>query len=1667
MIDLQEHTVGETLFEGPGYAMREGRRKADGAPVAIKVLLGEHPSPAQIARLRHEHAVLSDLDLLGVPRALALERTASGPALVLEPLRGRPLRERLRDGPLDLRTALAIGASIAGAVESLHRHRVVHKDLTPDGILVEPILLEVQLIDLGFAARLAQETPRPEGPAALEGTLAYMSPEQTGRMNRVVDSRSDLYALGVIVFEMLTGVLPFREEDPLELVHSHVARTPPRPSEVALGVPETVSDVVMKLLAKAAEDRYQSASGAQADLQECLARLDRAWEIAPFPLGRRDLPSDLRVPQRLYGREAELEALQAAFVRAGLGAPELVLVKGYAGVGKSALVREVHRSIARGGGYFGGGKADQVGQGIPYAPMSHALREILRQILSESEASLARWRERLEAALGQDLRLLFDLVPELELCVGPRSPPPPLGPAESKQRFRLAFLAFLRALASERPLLVFIDDLQWVDPASLALLELLLTDPESGRLLVVGAYRDDEVDGVHPLARAAPAPRGAGAAISEITLGPLSLESVTALLRDTLSAQGSPVASLAALVFEKTHGNPFFVSRFLHAIHRDGALYLDPATGAWAWDLDRISAAASTDNVVEFMARKIGELAPGTRRALELAACIGHEFELETLATIAETTPAGASSDLWEALTEGLVVPLDPDYRFAGEPGASGRVAYRFLHDRVQQAAYSLIEEGRRREVHLRIGRLLAAASGGEPEDEALLEVVHQKGLGAALITDPAERSALARWGLLAGRRTKAATAYEAAQGFLDSAAALLEGSGAEADDPTLYAIDVERAECDYLSGNFATAEARYQTLLPRTATDLERAALHAARVALHQTQGCFADAIAAGRDGLRLLGVELPATEDALKAALGAELAAVSANLAGRRVEALVDAPELVDPSERAILRLLTEVWTPAHFSDPALRNVITIKHVNFSLKHGHSDVSSFGYAVYCTVLARVLQRYEDARAFGRLSLALNERFQNAYLTCKLHLLFGSSAHFFEPLRAVPPYLERAYEAGLAFGDPSYASYAAAILPPLWMNLGKELDVILARVESFLAVALRRTRDELALVFLQFGKQVLLNLMGRTKDRRTLNDAAFDERDFMRSLLRPGFEYAACWYFILRLELAFLYGDPAGAMARAADAEARLESARGTYLVTELSFFAALALAELLPGAEGGDAARLRAELDRHEQQMAFWAEQCPVNYRGKHLLLLAERARLEGRGDEATALYDEAIDSAREAEFLRDEAVASELAGRFYLGKGRRRIARAYLSDAHHAYLRWGATAKAAQLEERHPDLLGQAEAPRRSVAPGPARADALDVMSVVRAGQAISSEIVLDRVLDRLLRITLSSAGAGRGVLLLERDGRLRLEATITVQPDEVRKGSGIALEEAGGELPVSIAQYVERTREPVVLGDAAEEPRFSGDPYIERARPRSVLCLSLVHHGRLTGLLYLENAAVADAFTPARLEVCRLLASQAAIAVENALLYGRVHAVSEQLRRANEHLEAEVELRMEDLRVELLERARSDEARANLQEEIIRVQRDRLTELSTPLIPISPEVVVMPLIGAIDEDRAAQILEAALSGVSARGAAVLIIDITGVQRVDAAVAASLVRTASALRLLGAQAVLTGIRAEVAQTLVELGADLAGIETRGTLEGGIAYAMSRARRSRAAAPGPARPR
>ncbi|NUQ75003.1 MAG: AAA family ATPase [Polyangiaceae bacterium] len=1687
MKSLHEYTLTERIHEGAGADIYVGYRSSDHAPVTVKVLRSELPSSRDVAKLRHEHAITKELEGPNIPKTYGLEKLGGRVALIMENLGGQPLSDVLRAGRLPLQTFLRIAVSLANTLEWIHRHHIIHKDIKPANILIEGDGDRVKLIDFGIATRLFQETQRVRSPDSLEGTLAYMSPEQTGRMNRFLDHRTDFYSLGVTLYEMATGSLPFQSKDPMELVHSHIARRPAPPHEIAPDFPESVSNIIMKLLSKAAEDRYQRAHGLKADLQACLDQWEATGKIEPFPLGRSDMSDELRVPQKLYGREMESATLMAAWSRVTRGATELLLVSGYSGVGKSALVNEIHKAIAHEGGHFVSGKFEELSRSIPYAAVARALRELLRQILDERREAREVWEREIARAVGTSGKVLTDLLPELALLIGPQESVQELGPTEAQNRFALVFQSFLRALATaEHPLALFLDDLQWADPASLKLLELSLSDPASKHLFIVGAYRDNEVDAAHPLALAIDAIRKTRAAVSEIKLKPLNLSTVAQITADALGCDEVRASELADFLFDKTAGNPFFISQLLLGLHEAKLLTFDRRAGAWMWSIESIHRAGITDNVVDFIASKVRRLPPAAQRALELAACIGHQFDLTTLRATGEAPPHETAKALWEALREGLLLPLDAEYRLLdtgdndNATAADGfNVRYKFLHDRVQQAAYSLMEHGRRQEVHLRIGRLIWRRGERDLPEDKLFDAANHLNLGVALITERDERVAVAHLNLVAGRKAKAATAYSAAAGYLKAGMALLGEAGFDEEYDLWFGLCTERAECEYLIGSFEQAAVLFGALLTRVRSDIERAHVYHLRMVLDCTLGKFADALRTGLAGLALFGITLPETEEDVRAALSAELAEVRINLRDRPIEELAGTPLMTDPAKRAALKLLTSLTSPAFIIHRDLYSLVVVKQVNLSLKHGHSDLSAYGYANYGLILAAVLNQFADAFAFGQLALDLNERLGNVDLSCKLNFLVGEYIHFFKPLRASLDYFARAYRDGMESGDFPYLSYVSRQILMTRLALGHDLDDVQKEVARSLTL-MERTKDTLSSAAIQVGKQMVANLEGRTRSRASLSDDTFDENAFVRSMEEAGLPFVICWYYTVKLELSFLHGDFESALAMATFAAENSSTSMGLYHTTELPFYTCLTLLALYPKRSATEQEQILASVAAHRARLERWAEHSPENYKHKHLLVLAELARVAG-SDEAAELYDQAIAAAEASGFLQDEAIASELCAQYHASRDRPKVARVYMTDAYHAYLGWGARAKAEDIALKSYHLLSHVTAvpsswSPRTLATLPSAAstttkraspEVLDMAAILRAAQTIAGEIILEKVLDRVMRIVIANAGAQRGLLLLMRDGRLMVEASISVDPDQVEVGLSLPLL-GYADIPLRVIDYVQRTWEPVIMADATSDARFGGDPYIASKRPKSVLCLALSHQGRLTGILYLENNALDDAFTPGRIEVCGMLSSHAAIAVENALLYARVSAVTAELKRANEVLETEVANRTVELRAanerlarEFAERRRSDEARAALQEEIIRAQRERLAELSTPMIPITSRIMVMPLIGTMDAARAREVLAAALEGARANMAEVVILDITGIKIVDMGVASTLISTAGTLRLLGVQAVITGVRPEVAQTLVGLNVDLGAFVTRGTLESGIAYALSRSKRARSGAP------
>jgi predicted ATPase/GAF domain-containing protein len=1660
--------------EDPEAALWRGFRTDDHEAVLLKVPRRSPPTPRDVARLQHEYAILCGIALPGVVKAYALEPHGEDLALVLESPPGQPLDVILRAGRLPLREALRIALAIAEVLVGVHASGVIHKHIKPANLIVGRNPLAVHLAGFGLATRLSVEAQRPTSLDALEGALAYMSPEQTGRMNRTLDLRTDFYSFGATLYHMLTGAPPFRGDDPLELVHSHIARVPIPPRQV-VDTPEVVSALVMRLLAKAPEDRYQSARGIVADLQECLRQLDATGTVSHFPLASHEAPTTLRLPQRLYGRDAELEALFEAFERVRGGGTELLLVAGYSGIGKSALVHEIHKTIARDGGTFIAGKFDQLARNAPYAPFVQAFRDLLRQALGGSGDRLARVRDEILRVADGSAQVLVDLIPELELVIGPQPPAAELGPTEALNRFNRLIDGFVQIFAGgDAPLVLFVDDLQWTDLASLKLLLLLLTSPSPRRLLVIGAYRDNEVGPTHPLTAAAEELRGKGQTVNELKIGPLSPHHLGELLADVLSCSAEQAAPLARVVSRKTDGNPFFVGIFLRGLYQDGLLRAGAGERGFTWDLAAIEAREVTANVVDFMGQRLRRCGEATRRVLRLAACIGHEFTLGSLATICGQTPEATAIALWEGLEEGLVLPDSNDYRFvhhaaatlprASEWGEALELSYHFSHDRVQEAAYELVEEDQRAETHLRIGRLLLARLGAEPRADELFDVVDHLNLGVELISDAAERRRVSVLNLAVARHAKKSTAYVAAARYLRVGAALLPEGAWDDDYAHAYALHCELAECEYLAGEFERAEEFFHEIHRRAHDGVDRANVYILQMRLYQVAGRYDAGVELGVRGLELLGVELPADDAALQAAIAEEAAAVPANLAGRPIASLIDAPLMTDPVHRAILALMVGIIPCAYIGRPKVLPYFGLKAVNFSLRHGNAEESCFAYSVYGFMLVNVFADIPSAYAFSEMSIQLNERFGDAKLRGTLLHLHGDHINFWRrPLRTDFPILEQAFHACISAGDLVYSSFLA--FETVWQHIevGSPLSEARRASERFAAFAFEN-KNEAVYQTIRLQQQFLDSLAGRVRPGTLLDGDDFNAEECLALVTRASFGCGIAFYHIIRLILLYTYGRPDEALAAAASAREVLGAVMAMPIEATFHFYEALALCARAGDVDAAQALADRALLRDNCDKLARWADNCPENFEHKYLLVRAEEARITGRPLEAEELYDQAITSARRNGFVQYEALASALCGEFYRERHRTFIAPAYLRAAYDGYVQWGAPAKAARIARNFPQSAAglAAAASTHAMLPddlgavGLGAGAMLDLATVVRLGQALAGEIELEKLLERLMRIVMQNAGGTRVYLLLDRENALELAAAISAETDVVEVVANAPLA-ARPDVPASVVNYVARTHEAVVLGDVSRDARFAADPAFAARQVKSVLCLALTHRRRMSGVLVVENHLICDAFSRNRVELLQVLCAQAVTAVENALLYRRVVEAGGALARVNERLEAEVEQRTaallaanERLSAELVERERAEQARAALQGEVIRMQQAMLAELSAPLIPITDAIAVIPLIGTLDTARCNHLLQTVLDGAGIKRLRVVIFDVTGLKGIDTGGAFALIQAGSALSLLGARMVLTGVSPAMASLLVDLDIDLRGIATHGSLQGGIAFAM-----------------
>ena len=1453
----------ETVREDAEFVLQRGEQPGHSSPILLLVQVAEPPPSASRGRLEHEYSLRTLLDPAWSAAPLALVRHEGRMTLVLADPGGDPMTGLIGQS-LGLERFLQIAIALTQALQGVHSNGLIHKDIKPANLLVDREG-RVRITGFGIASR-------PLSPEFITGTLAYMAPEQTGRMNRSIDARSDLYSLGVTLYELLTGALPFAASDPMEWVHCHIARKPAPPDERVSGVPRPVADIILNLLAKNAEDRYQTAASVEADLRRCLTQLESGGRIDPFPLGAYRASDRLLIPEKLYGREGEIAILLAAFERVVTrGHVELVLVSGYSGIGKSSFVNELQKVLVPPRALFSAGKFDQYKRGIPYATAAQAFQALVRGILIRSEAELEHWRQLLLEALGANGQLMVNLIPELALIIGEQQPVPDLPPQDAQRRFQIVFGRFLGAFArAEHPLALFLDDLQWLDTATLELLEHIATDPQVRHLMLVGAYRDNEVGSSHPLMRVVEAIRNSGRKVEEIVLTPLAPNDVGRLVADCLHAEFERVQPLASLVFEKTGGNPFFVIQFVTALEEQGLLTFNPRATAWDWDLTKINAKGFTDNVIDLMAAKLDRLPVRTQKALKLFSCLGNAADTATLALICGESEEALHLTLADAIHSGLVFRFD--------------ASYGFVHDRVHEAAYESIDVEERPVTHLSIGRRLASRSAAAEIDDNIFDIVDQFNRGASLIDSPKEREQVAEINLMAGKRAKDSTAYSSALTYLAKGRELLRDESWAEQYRLLFDLEIHRAECEYLTDERAAAESRLSALAGRATNLVDRAAVARQRLALYTILDRLNRAVEVGLEFLAHVGIEWrphPTSQE-----IEVEYDQIWRQIGARSIEQLVDLPAMTDPGWRATIDVLAHLASPALFSDSGLGCLVLGRIINLSLEHGHADGSCFAYVYSNLAFGCRFGDYRSGFRFAKLGLDLMEQRKLFSFRPRVYLGFAIANSWVEHLSSSFPMLHRAFEAAREAGDLVFMGFALRTLVTNLIASGRPLSEVRSEAERALEFA---RKAQLGLISdIVSGQLALIRmLLGRTPAFGSFNDSEFDETRFERHLQQdPRLAFAACWYWVRKLQARYFASDYRSAID--ADAKARRlfsesPSFRLYFEAAEYEFYAALARAAHCKSSPPEEGPQHLEVIRAHHRQLEFWAEHGPDNLASRAALIGAEIARLEGRELDAESLYEDAIRSAHRHGFVQNEGIANELAARFHAERGFETIANAYLRDAWICYQNWGAHGKVSDLERSHPHLRSETVARHGTIG---APIQQLDLATVIKVSQAVSGEIDLKRLMDTVMLVALEHAGAERGLLILRRGDEYRIEAEAATDRETV----GVTLRQASvtsADLPESVFRYVLRTRDAVILDDALVASNFSTDDYVATNSVRSVLCLPLLKQGELVGVLYLENNLTPYAFTPSRIAVLRIVVSQAAISLENARLY-------EELRQTEAYL-----------------------------------------------------------------------------------------------------------------------------------------------------------------------------
>ncbi|MBS3758346.1 MAG: AAA family ATPase [Desulfobacterales bacterium] len=1496
MESIQDYRIIDKIHERPGATCYRGQKTADSEPCFIELVNAAHATPSEIARFKYAYEKVTKLDSSGVFQTHEVFEHNGYIAIVAEPFYGMPLYKRFTPGDMDTITFLKVAIDLSRTLGDIHSQGVTHLSITPETIFCDESGEVLKLHDFGAYGTISRIKEEIYDPWVIRHVLPYMAPEQTGRINQPVGYEADIYALGVVLYELLTGKPPFLSDDPIEIIHSHIARQPVAPAEKKPGVPAVLSDIVLKLIAKAVEDRYQSGYGVMVDFKKCAHQLEKNGKISGIELARQDGAVGFNKTGKLFGREAEINRLMMAFDRVAGGGNEVFLVSGRAGIGKSSLINEIQKPVVAKRAYFIVGKAEQYKRDIPYYPIIQAFKEFAHQVMCETDTQINALKNRILTAIGVNAGLLLHIIPELEPVIGKQPALTLLGPEESRRRFNFVFKEFVKKCASpENPLVIFVDDLQWADAASLEFLRMLAVEPGTSHLLIIGAYRDNAMDASHPLLSSIDKAEKDGAILNTLALSPLSAENVNQLVADLMRCDVESTKKLSGIINKKTNGNPFFIHQFLKTLYEEKALVPNPESGL-QWDLEKVAEVQVTDNVVDLMATKISRLPDATQDTLRICACFGNQFNLSPVAACHNKSLEAVVADLAAAENEGLI-------SFKKDIGI-------FSHDRIREAVYQMFSEEERQRTCYTIGRYLLENSRPEQLDDKIIDIVNHLNIGAKRITSAAEKRRIARLNDQAGKKAIAAGAFEAAYHYFQTGIEFLAATGQPGESRTFWETDDELAlslfnncaEAAYLVADYDHMYQLTTQVIEHARTPHDQVKAQLVRIHALMAQNRLDAVIQSGLALLKTLGIAFP--KNPTKAHVILDFLRTRAHLKRKKPEDFISLPLMDNPTIQAQVDVMATITSTAYWTAPNLLPLIIFRLVRIFSRHGNTGFSPYVYAGYGFILC-TLGEIDTGYPYGQMALSLLDRLQIPRYKARTEMVVNTFIRHWKEhaINETEPLL-KAYQSGLENGDLEFAGHTLMVRGYTRYLLATSLETLDIDLQKNIEI-LNQLGQVSNLNVARIYHQALLNLKGPHNAPGDLTGGVYDETAMLAVHEEANDRTALMHLYFNKLMLHVLFENPAEAYTQAGKVMTYIDGGAGSLLYPTAFFYDSLARLGYLDHTDSATKRRILSRLARNQKKMAQWAHHAPANFLHKYHLVQAELAAYKGRDGEAIDFYKKAIKGARENEYTQEAAIACECLAKFYHLRGFNDFSGSYLRQARNLYKYWGANAKVSQLEENYKAILEQqTEVPpddKCAYEPEAISAEAekkLDLAAMMKISQAISSEIQLEKLLKTLMRVVIQNSGAEKAFLILNRNGQYVVDAKTDANSENIRVLQSIPVEKSS-ELPAGIISYTRRTQAPLVLDDAQKAEYFAGDPYLIENSVHSVLCMPLIRQQRVIGLIYMENNLTPKAFTPERLEMITLLSTQTANCLENAIFFEGILAAEKRAQKQREEYQKLIE------------------------------------------------------------------------------------------------------------------------------------------------------------------------